>query len=52
MDAEIVQMKDGKKISHTWPNYKFGDFSDWVNVFKPGSGTISLWENVDGKRVG
>ena len=52
VDAEIVQMKDGKKISHTWPNYKFGDFSDWVNVFKPGSGTISLWENVAVKRVG
>ena len=25
-------------------------FSDWVNVFKPGSGTITIWENVGGKR--
>jgi hypothetical protein len=24
---------------------KFGDFSDWVNVFKPGTGTITVYEN-------
>ena len=27
-----------------------GDFSDWVNVFKPGTGTITIWENVGGAR--
>lgn len=31
-------------------NFKFSDFSDWVNVFKPGTGTITIWENVNGKR--
>jgi len=35
VDVEIRQTINGKDISHTWPNYKFGDFSDWVNVFKP-----------------
>jgi hypothetical protein len=29
---------------------QFGDFSDWVNVFKPGTGTITVWENQGGKR--
>ena len=27
-----------------------GDFSDWVNVFKPGTGTITIWENTGGVR--
>ena len=25
-------------------------FSDWVNVFKPGTGSITIWENVGGQR--
>ena len=29
---------------------KFGDFSDWVNVFKPGTGTITVYENSGGTR--
>ena len=29
---------------------RFGDFSDWVNVFKPGKGTITIWENTGGSR--
>jgi hypothetical protein len=29
---------------------QFADFSDWVNVFKPGTGTITVWENQGGKR--
>eukprot|EP01047_Picozoa_sp_COSAG01_P063539 COSAG01_NODE_8250_length_2856_cov_79.780921_3_plen_64_part_00 len=24
--------------------------SQWVNVFKPGSGTITVWENTGGTR--
>ena len=37
-------------LRHAWTNYKFGDFSDWVNVFKPGTGTITVWENTGGTR--
>ena len=33
MDVEIVQEEDTSR-SHTWKNYKFSDFSDWVNVFR------------------
>ena len=29
---------------------RFGDFSDWVNVFKPGKGTITIYENTGGTR--
>jgi hypothetical protein len=50
VDVEIVQDPPGPNISHTWTNFKFTDFSDWVNVFKPGSGTITIWENVGGVR--
>jgi hypothetical protein len=49
VDIEISQ-PGPPAISHTWTNYKFGDFSDWVNVFKPGSGTIKVWENTGGTR--
>jgi hypothetical protein len=31
-------------------NFKFSDFSDWVNVFKPGTGTITICENTGGTR--
>ena len=34
VDVEISQAGP-PAISHTWTDYKFGDFSDWVNVFKP-----------------
>lgn len=49
MDVNIVQEAD-PAISHTWNDYKFGEFSDWVNVFKPGKGTITICENVGGAR--
>ena len=49
VDAMIVQDSD-PSISHTWTNFKFSDFSDWVNIFKPGTGTITIWENENGKR--
>ena len=41
----IVQ-DENPTITHTWTNFKFGDFSDWVNVFKPGKGTITIYENT------
>ena len=50
VDAMIVQDKD-HSINYTWTNMKFGDFGDWVNIFKPGTGTITIWENKAGKRV-
>eukprot|EP01048_Picozoa_sp_COSAG05_P000124 COSAG05_NODE_3_length_51333_cov_129.132080_24_plen_626_part_00 len=49
VDVEITQAGP-PAINHTWTNFKFSDFSDWVNVFKPGTGTITIWENVGGKR--
>ena len=45
----IVQ-DENPSITHTWTNFKFGDFSDWVNVFKPGKGTITIYENTGGTR--
>jgi hypothetical protein len=52
VDINIVQDgKDGASpISYTWTDYRFGQFSDWVNVFRPGTGTITIWENVGGAR--
>ena len=46
-----VQITQGA-LSHTWTDYAFGQFSDWVNVFKPGSGDITIWENLAGTRGG
>ena len=48
MDVVITQEEND--VTFTWTDYKFGDFSDWVNVFKPGKGAITLWENIGGKR--
>ena len=31
-------------------NYKFAQFSNWVNVFKPGTGTVRVYENTGGSR--
>jgi hypothetical protein len=31
VDAEIVQDEDAS-ISHTWTNYKFGDFSNVIRI--------------------
>ena len=33
VDVEIVQDGD-ESITHTWTDYKFTQFSDWVNVFR------------------
>ena len=35
--VDIVITQD-PHVTHTWSGYKFGQFSDWVNVFTPGSG--------------
>ena len=37
-------------ISHSWNNYAFANYSNWVNVFKSGSGTLTLFENIGGQR--
>jgi hypothetical protein len=50
VDVQISQQQGSVAITHTWSDYSFGSFSDWTNVFKPGSGTITVWENVEGKR--
>ena len=34
VDVEISQAGP-PAITHTWTDYKFGEFSDWVNVFQP-----------------
>ena len=47
--ATMVQ-EDDPEDSYTWTDYKFGQFSDWVNVFKAGKGTLTVWESVDGKK--
>lgn len=43
VDIRITQ-EDDPSITHTWTDYKFGDFSNWVNQFKPGSGKVEVWE--------
>lgn len=52
VDVEITQQQSATTaaITHTWSDYAFGSFSDWTNVFKPGTGTITVWENTGGKR--
>ena len=49
LDAEITQASSGK--SYTWVNYKFGEFSKWVEIFEDGWGSITLWQNTNGQRV-
>eukprot|EP01052_Picozoa_sp_SAG31_P044413 SAG31_NODE_7731_length_1607_cov_1.060345_2_plen_202_part_01 len=44
IDAEISQ----GAISHTWSGYRFSEFSDWVSVFKGGTGTITLKDHASG----
>lgn len=47
------QQHDGDEsapISHSWNNYAFSNDSNWVNVFKSGSGTLTLFENIGGRR--
>lgn len=50
VDVEITQQQGSTPVTHTWNDYAFGSFSDWVNVFKPGTGTITVFENIGGKR--
>ena len=44
VDVEITQ----GSVSHTWSDYHFGDFSGWVNIFKVGTGTFTVWESIGG----
>jgi hypothetical protein len=41
VDVEIMQNNDAVR-KYTWTNYAFAQFSDWVNIFTPGSGTITV----------
>jgi hypothetical protein len=50
IDVQITQQDGDTVIAHTFTNYSFGDYSDWINVFVPGSGSITIWENVNGVR--
>ena len=58
IDVEITQVLQRQlggeaaatAVTHTWTAYKFGNFSNWVSVFKPGSGSITIWENNEGVR--
>lgn len=46
----VVTQDENPAISHTFSNFGFGDFSDWINVFAVGKGTITVFESVAGKR--
>eukprot|EP00759_Apiculatamorpha_spiralis_P021833 PhF_6_TR26349/c0_g1_i2/m.37938 len=46
VDAVITQ----GTISYTWTAYAFAQFSQWVEIFQEGTGTISIYENVNGQR--
>ena len=35
-------------VSHSWKDYRFGEFSDWVSVFHGGTGAITLTDAGDG----
>lgn len=49
IDVQIKQETDkGSTITYNWTNYKFAQHSNWVNVFQPGVGTITIWENSNG----
>ena len=37
-------------ISHDWTDYHFGQFSGWVDVFKVGTGTFTVWASSGGTR--
>jgi hypothetical protein len=34
--VDVTIEQNGGSISFTWKDYKFADFSDWINLFKPG----------------
>ncbi len=44
IDATITQ----GTTTHTWSNYRFSQFSDWVSVFAGGKGTITLKDHTTG----
>jgi hypothetical protein len=48
--VEVLQQPDGGgvAIAHTWSDYAFTQNSDWINVFKVGTGTITIWESLGG----
>eukprot|EP01047_Picozoa_sp_COSAG01_P048406 COSAG01_NODE_4714_length_4796_cov_6.907813_3_plen_304_part_00 len=45
-----VEIKQDPNITHTWSNFAFGTFSNWVSSFKPGSGTVTIYASDGGGR--
>lgn len=52
ISAPLCILHTTGSILHPNPHLceQFGEFSDWVNVFKPGTGDITIWENTGGTR--
>ena len=49
IDVMIQQeVSANQTIVYNWTNYKFAQYSNWVNVFEPGAGSITIWENTGG----
>ena len=44
VDATITQ----GDTSHTWSDYRFSQFSEWLNIFSPGAGQITVKDHSSG----
>lgn len=49
VDVEVSQT-DPNPHTHTWENYEYAQFSDWVSSFEVGTGAVKVWESVNGTR--
>ena len=47
VDATITQ----GSVTHTWAGFKFGEYSDWVSIFRGGSGTIVIKDHASGQKL-
>ena len=45
VDCKLTQ----GSTAHTWQAYKYGEFSEWTTIFKPGAAELTI--TVDGKTV-
>jgi hypothetical protein len=36
----------GATITYNWTNFSFGQYSNWVNVFEPGTGQVTIFQSV------
>jgi hypothetical protein len=50
ISESMVKGDNSAALTYTWSNYRFGQHSNWVSVFKVGTGTLTLWENLNGQR--